>query len=390
MNEFYSLLPKNSSELELAIEQAIYKIHTRYTEVLNYRTVTKTHPLLLDWLALDNGLLIWDKLWSNEFKRNFLKTYLRWQQHAAQKNTLLDITNYFGFSSEITVWYDKPQTLPPYTFLLQLRKNHNNNFVFNDKLNVIYELVKAFKALRDDFYISFINTGSFAINSHLNYHKAQVQTSSNLYSKNQLNNTFSINLLHHKIERSRHRWVLPPVAQMMHVNMICNVNYNYIQHKIQRHIAHDIHTTKHNYLPLSTNIAIHFTHKAIFFAQISKPFIADGRLSEKFTLHNNIFKTQAHKYSINKDTITKRAISTFLNGGAINIKGNVKKHHIKLNIPNIKNILSYLSTRYYLTKNTSTKNTISSLHSKKGRFLNAEVKIFRHNTVISRHESYSR
>lgn len=387
MKEFYSLLPKNSSKLELAIEQAAYKIHTRYTEVLNYRTITKTHPLLLDWLALDNGLLVWDKLWSNEFKRSFLKTYLFWQQNAAQKNTLLDIANYFGFNGEVVVWYDQPQILPPYTFSLQLKRNSNNRFIFNDKLNIVYELVKAFKALRDDFYISFTNESLFKINNTVNFHKAQVQTSGNLYTKKQLNNIFSVNILQNKIERSRHRWMLPQIASTTHTNAVCNLNYHYAQYKTQRYIARDTNTKKHNYLPLSINSSIHYTYKAKFFAKIPESVITHGKSSQKFKLHNKIFKTRSYKKSTKKDILTRKVVSIDLMCNTTSLRTNVKQHNLQLTLSTAKNILSYLSSRYHLTQNITATNTISCLHSKKEHSEKVDIKIFRYHSTIQRHDT---
>lgn len=121
MSEFKSLLPPNSTPLEIALEKSFFQcidgIDVPIRSVWNPMTCP---AVLLPWLAWSFHVDAWDNDWSEAQKRSYIANALYIHQHKGTIGAMRRAMESLGYGFRITEWFDMVPQGAPYTFEIEI------------------------------------------------------------------------------------------------------------------------------------------------------------------------------------------------------------------------------------------------------------------------------
>lgn len=154
----YTLLPANSSLLELGLDLALGKLVERITPPFpDLMDPQRTPADFLPYLAADRGVAEWDAAASESEKR--LTVALSWsiQRQAGTDRALKYAIESMGFTPKVTPWYSAVPVGAPYSFDVQAIVSRP--WSTGDHTRLIRRL-NAAKSERDDMTITVVHETS--------------------------------------------------------------------------------------------------------------------------------------------------------------------------------------------------------------------------------------
>ena len=154
----YTLLPANSSLLELGLDLALGKLVERITPPFPDLMDPQRTPVdFLPYLAADRGVAEWDAAASESEKR--LTVALSWsiQRQAGTDRALKYAIESMGFTPKVTPWYSAVPVGAPYSFDVQAIVSRP--WSTGDHTRLIRRL-NAAKSERDDMTITVVHETS--------------------------------------------------------------------------------------------------------------------------------------------------------------------------------------------------------------------------------------
>lgn len=146
MIDYISLLPKNATEQELALEAAMARIENVPVPVRDLWNPDKCPVELLPWLAWAFSVDYWNDAWSEQQKRQVIKS--SYQVHA-KKGTigaLKDALQAVGFDTAVIEWFNENPQADPYTFKIEVQAT--GRAVEDHVYDEIEKIVEAAKNVR--------------------------------------------------------------------------------------------------------------------------------------------------------------------------------------------------------------------------------------------------
>lgn len=154
----YTLLPANSSLLELGLDLALGKLVDRIAPPFPELMDPQRTPVdFLPYLAADRGVAEWDAAASESEKR--LTVALSWsiQRQAGTDKALKYAVESMGFTPKVTPWYSAVPVGKPYSFDVQAVVSRP--WSSGDHTRLIRRL-RAAKSERDDMTITVVHEAS--------------------------------------------------------------------------------------------------------------------------------------------------------------------------------------------------------------------------------------
>lgn len=156
-----SLLPKNSTKLEQALDtqtQRIDALPVNFADVID----AEHCPLaFLPWLAWSRRVEYWDGQWSDTKKRDVIKDARAFNAQRGTKTTLTQAMDNLGIGHSLLAWHELYPKGTPYTFTVKITSGR----VSVQQQQEIYTALDSVKSARDQFSIdaSVVNTVQFFV-----------------------------------------------------------------------------------------------------------------------------------------------------------------------------------------------------------------------------------
>ena len=146
-----SILPDASTALELALEAVG---HTRLVEDLDVAgtlgaiyDIDNAPSVVLDWLAWQWGMDLWDTNWTDAQKREALRNFASVQLRRGTVQSVKDAVRPWGAAVEITEWFNDTPQAAPFTFRVNIASGVAD-------INAIAAAIDAVKPLRAHYTLS--------------------------------------------------------------------------------------------------------------------------------------------------------------------------------------------------------------------------------------------
>lgn len=109
-----SLLPPNSTPLELALEQLIQELFNFTMNLSDVNNADKCPAKFLPWLAWSRSVDAWDNAWTDAQKRSVIKASFSVHKAKGSIGAVRAAVNSLGYRSKISEWFQHNGA--PYTF----------------------------------------------------------------------------------------------------------------------------------------------------------------------------------------------------------------------------------------------------------------------------------
>lgn len=154
------LLPSNSTPLEVALEEAL----SRFSDIpVDIRTLwnADTIPIaLLPWLAWAYSVDEWDTAWSEQQKRQTVKTALEVQRIKGTIGAVKTALGALGIDIRVQEWFNQTPAGDPYTF--QVHVETTQIPVTKETLFKALQVIDVAKNLRSHLSAVLISSSSVA------------------------------------------------------------------------------------------------------------------------------------------------------------------------------------------------------------------------------------
>lgn len=140
------LLPPNSTKFEMNYENTFSRISSVEINTRTFNDAEQSPVQVLPWLAWEKSVDIWDKNWTEEQKRNVIKTALYNHSIKGTLGALELALNSLGFPVVVQEWFNMVPVGKPYTFSLFIKTNQDS--VSSLALKELFKVIRIFKNLR--------------------------------------------------------------------------------------------------------------------------------------------------------------------------------------------------------------------------------------------------
>lgn len=115
-----SLLPPNSTALELALEGTMATVTDLPIAIRDIHNPDTCPARLLPWLAWEYSVDAWNSAWTDEQKRGAIKASIDVHRRKGTVSAVRNAVGGFGFETQVVEWFRKTPMGDPYTFGLNV------------------------------------------------------------------------------------------------------------------------------------------------------------------------------------------------------------------------------------------------------------------------------
>lgn len=133
---FRTLLPPNATQGELAQEKVIAHIGDQPIDIRTVKNPDLCPLKLLPWLAWEYGVRFWDDNWSEEEKRDVIKSAPKVNKTRGTPGAVKRALSATGHCIDVIEWFMDSPHAEPYTFRIVV----NGNISADEMLNVIEQI----------------------------------------------------------------------------------------------------------------------------------------------------------------------------------------------------------------------------------------------------------
>ncbi|MDM1022072.1 phage tail protein I [Acinetobacter sp. VNK23] len=116
------LLPPNSTELELKTSQILANTTELPVDIKKLVKPQEIPSQFIPHLAWQNSVDRWNRLWTDDFKRNQIQIAFDLHRRKGTVSALRSVVHSFGFDMSITEWWHQANATPG-TFFLDIEMN---------------------------------------------------------------------------------------------------------------------------------------------------------------------------------------------------------------------------------------------------------------------------
>lgn len=150
---FQSLLPANATQEELAQEMVHSHVGDVLFDIRDVKNPDKCPVDVLPWLAWEFGVTWWDESWSEEQKRNNIKSAAAVNKTRGTLGAVKQSLASVGYNINIIEWFNDTPQADPYTFRVEVI----GNSISGETLDKIYSQILDTKNCRS--WLSSIDIG---------------------------------------------------------------------------------------------------------------------------------------------------------------------------------------------------------------------------------------
>lgn len=140
------LLPPNSTKFEMNFEAAFARVSNIEINIRSFNDPMTASAEVLPWLAWERSVDVWNKSWSDQQKRQVIKTSLYNHSIKGTVESLEVALNSLGFPVIVQEWFNMVPVGKPYTFKLYIQTSQDSVSVTDYK--ELFKVVRAYKNLR--------------------------------------------------------------------------------------------------------------------------------------------------------------------------------------------------------------------------------------------------
>lgn len=140
------LLPPNSTKFEMLFENAFSRVSNIEVNIRSFNDPLTAPAEVLPWLAWERSVDVWNKGWSENQKRQMIKTSLYNHSIKGTVGSLEGALNSLGFPVLVQEWFNMLPAGKPYTFKLFIKTTQDS--VSATDYKELFKLVRAYKNLR--------------------------------------------------------------------------------------------------------------------------------------------------------------------------------------------------------------------------------------------------
>jgi phage tail P2-like protein len=140
------LLPYNATTQERALSESVARLGELETPIRNVWNADTCPPQMLAWLAWAFSVDQWDVNWTDQQKRQFIKTSADVHRYKGTIGAVRDALRALQFDVQIQEWFNQLVVGDPYTFILLLTADQIG--VDQNAFRVLLDVVSRTKNLR--------------------------------------------------------------------------------------------------------------------------------------------------------------------------------------------------------------------------------------------------
>ena len=140
------LLPPNSTKFEQNFEAAFARVSNIEINIRSFNDPLTAPDEVLPWLAWERSVDVWNPNWTEEQKRQVIKTSLYNHSIKGTVGSLEVALNSLGFPVIVQEWFNMVPVGKPYTFKLYIQTSQDSISVTDYK--ELFKVVRAYKNLR--------------------------------------------------------------------------------------------------------------------------------------------------------------------------------------------------------------------------------------------------
>lgn len=143
MLDYISLLPKNATEQELALEAASARLENVPVPIGDLWNPDKCPVELLPWLAWAMSVDYWNDSWTEQQKRQVIKSSYIVHSRKGTIGALREALQAVGFDLSVIEWFNENPQADPYTFKIEVESTGRaiEDLVY-DEIEQIVEVTK--------------------------------------------------------------------------------------------------------------------------------------------------------------------------------------------------------------------------------------------------------
>ena len=120
------LLPPNSTKFEMNFEAAFARVSNVEINIRSFNDPMTAPAEVLPWLAWERSVDVWNKSWSDQQKRQVIKTSLYNHSIKGTVESLEVALNSLGFPVIVQEWFNMVPVGKPYTFKLFIQTSQDS------------------------------------------------------------------------------------------------------------------------------------------------------------------------------------------------------------------------------------------------------------------------
>jgi phage tail P2-like protein len=136
---YRTLLPPNATQGELAQERVHAHVQDEPIDVRTVKNPDLCPVELLPWLAWEFGVRFWDDDWSEDDKREVIKSAPKVNKTRGTVGAVKRALAATGINIDVIEWFRDVPPAPPYTFRLRI----NNDVSDEEMLNILEQVEDA-------------------------------------------------------------------------------------------------------------------------------------------------------------------------------------------------------------------------------------------------------
>jgi phage tail P2-like protein len=164
------LLPPNATELERAIATALGEIQNVPVAIRDIWNPDTCPAEILPWLAWAFSVEDWNESWTDQQKRETIRSAISVQQHKGTIGAVREALASLGIDLRIQEWFNQSPAGDPYTFRVWLESEQTP--VTNVGIDQVLTIVERLKSLRSHLDRVLVRTTTRS--------RARVATATNL------------------------------------------------------------------------------------------------------------------------------------------------------------------------------------------------------------------
>jgi phage tail P2-like protein len=152
MSEFISILPRNHTRLEGALEQSIRSGKPDLSMIQNLMNPESCPEHLLGWLAWAFSVDVWETEWSEAFKRETIAQSIHVHRIKGTRGAVIRALSSIGFRTDISEWFEHAGD--PHTFRVDAYGDDVFAAGFQvdlDLLELVTRMIESLKPVRSHF-----------------------------------------------------------------------------------------------------------------------------------------------------------------------------------------------------------------------------------------------
>lgn len=140
------LLPPNATKFEMNFEAAFARVSDIEINTRSFNDPLTAPDEVLPWLAWERSVDVWNPNWTEEQKRQVIKTSLYNHSIKGTVGSLEGALNSLGFPVIVQEWFNMLPMGKPYTFKIYIKTSQDSISVTDYK--ELFKVVRAYKNLR--------------------------------------------------------------------------------------------------------------------------------------------------------------------------------------------------------------------------------------------------